>query len=135
MTAQLVRGINSPKPPVTERINMDDKIKRTRSVQVRLTEEEFDYLNYKFEISGLKSKSEFMRMMFFEGLVVKFSDDDMQFLMRQISGMTTNINQIATRVTSTEKIYAEDIEEIRQKQEEIWQQLRYLESQLQLVRQ
>ncbi|MBP3761849.1 MAG: plasmid mobilization relaxosome protein MobC [Ruminococcus sp.] len=135
MTAQLVRGINSPKPPVTERINMDDKIKRTRSVQVRLTEEEFDYLNYKFEISGLKSKSEFMRMMFFEGLVVKFSDDDMQFLMRQISGMTTNINQIATRVNSTEKIYAEDIEEIRQKQEEIWQQLRYLESQLQLVRQ
>ena len=135
MTAQLVRGINSPKTPVTERINMDDKIKRTRSVQVRLTEEEFDYLNHKFEISGLKSKSEFMRMMFFEGLVVKFSDDDMQFLMRQISGMTTNINQIATSVNSTDKVYAEDIEEIKQKQEEIWQQLRYLESQLQLVRQ
>jgi len=55
--------------------------------------------------------------------------------MRQISGMTTNINQIATRVDSTDKVYAEDIEEIRQKQEEIWQQLRYLESQLQLVRQ
>ena len=76
-----------------------------------------------------------MRMMFFEGLVVKFSDDDMQFLMRQISGVTNNVNQIATRVNSTDKIYANDIEEIRQKQEEIWQQLRYLESQLQLVRQ
>ena len=114
---------------------MKEKIKRTRSVQVRLTEEEFDYLNHKFELSGLKSKSEFMRMMFFEGLVVKFSDDDMQFLMRQISGVTNNVNQIATRVNSTDKIYANDIEEIRQKQEEIWQQLRYLESQLQLVRQ
>ena len=114
---------------------MRDKIKRTRSVQIRLTEEEFDYLNHKFEISGLKSKSEFMRMMFFEGLVVKFSSEDMQFLMRQISGMTTNINQIATRVNSTDKVYAEDIEEIKQQQEEIWQQLRYLESQLQLVRQ
>ncbi|MBR6384660.1 MAG: plasmid mobilization relaxosome protein MobC [Ruminococcus sp.] len=114
---------------------MKEKIKRTRSVQVRLTEEEFDYLNHKFELSGLKSKSEFMRMMFFEGLVVKFSDDDMQFLMRQISGVTNNVNQIATRVNSTDKIYANDIEEIRQKQEEIWQQLRYLESQLQLVKQ
>ena len=113
---------------------MDEKIKRTRSVQVRLTEEEFEYLNRKFEMSGLKSKSEFMRMMFFEGLVVKFNDDDMQFLMRQISGMTSNINQIATRVNSTDKIYAEDISEIKQKQEEIWQQLRYLESQLQLVK-
>ncbi|MCR5143205.1 MAG: relaxase/mobilization nuclease domain-containing protein [Ruminococcus sp.] len=34
---------------------MRDKIKRTRSVQVRLTEEEFDYLNHKFELSGLHS--------------------------------------------------------------------------------
>ncbi len=112
---------------------MKDKINRTRSVQVRLTVEEFDYLNRKFELSGLKSKSEFMRMLFFEGLIVKFSDDDMQFLMRQISGMTSNINQIATRVNSTDKVYA--IVEIRQKQEEIWQQLKYLESQLQLVQQ
>jgi len=114
---------------------MEEKIKRTRSVQVRLTEEEFDYLNHKYDMSGLKSKSEFMRMLFFEGLIVKFSDDDMQFLMRQISGMTSNINQIATRVNSTNKIYAEDMEEVKQKQEEIWQQLKYLESQLQLVRQ
>lgn len=114
---------------------MEDIIKRTRSVQVRLTEEEFDYLNHKYDMSGLKSKSEFMRMLFFEGLIVKFTDDDMQFLMRQISGMTSNINQIATRVNSTNKIYAEDMEEIKQKQEEIWQQLKYLESQLQLVQQ
>ena len=80
---------------------MRDKIKRTRSVQVRLTEEEFEYLNHKYDMSGLKSKSEFIRMLFFEGLIVKFSDDDMQFLMRQINGMTSNINQIATRVNST----------------------------------
>lgn len=114
---------------------MKDKIKRTKVVKTRMSEEELEYFNRKFEMSGLKSKSEFMRMMFFEGLVVKFSDDDMHFLMRQISGMTSNINQIATRVNSTNKIYANDIEEIRQKQEEIWQQLKYLESQLQLVRQ
>ena len=108
---------------------MRDKIKRTRSVQVRLTEEEFDYLNHKFELSGLKSKSEFIRMLFFEGLIVKFSDDDMQFLMRQISGMTSNINQIATRVNSTDKVPAEDIDQIRQRS------YGDLESQLQLVRQ
>ena len=47
----------------------------------------------------------------------------------------TATNQIATRVNSTDKVYADDIEEIKQKQEEIWQQLKYLESQLQLVQQ
>ena len=100
-----------------------------------MSDEELEYFNHKFELSGLKSKSEFMRLMFFEGMIIKFNDSDMAFLTRQISGMTSNINQIAARVNSTDKIYAEDIEEIRQKQEEIWQQLRYLESQLQLVRQ
>ena len=114
---------------------MKDKIKRTKVVKTRMSDEELEYFNHKFELSGLKSKSEFMRLMFFEGMIIKFNDSDMAFLTRQISGMTSNINQIAARVNSTNKIYADDIKEIRQKQEEIWQQLRYLESQLQLVRQ
>ena len=114
---------------------MKDKLQRKNVVKTRMSDEELEYFNRKFEMSGLKSKSEFMRLMFFEGMIVKFNDRDMEFLTRQISGMTSNINQIAARVNSTDKIYAEDIEEIRQKQEEIWQQLRYLESQLQLVRQ
>lgn len=114
---------------------MEDKLQRKNVVKTRMSDEELEYFNHKFELSGLKSKSEFMRLMFFEGMIIKFNDSDMAFLTRQISGMTSNINQIAARVNSTDKIYAEDIEEIRQKQEEIWQQLRYLESQLQLVRQ
>ena len=114
---------------------MKDKLQRKNVVKTRMSDEELEYFNRKFEISGLKSKSEFMRLMFFEGMIVKFNDSDMEFLTRQISGMTSNINQIAARVNSTNKIYADDIKEIRQKQEEIWQQLRYLESQLQLVRQ
>lgn len=114
---------------------MKDKLQRKNVVKTRMSDEELEYFNHKFELSGLKSKSEFMRLMFFEGMIIKFNDSDMAFLTRQISGMTSNINQIAARVNSTDKIYAEDIEEIRQKQEEIWQQLRYLESQLQLVRQ
>ena len=114
---------------------MKDKLQRKNVVKTRMSDEELEYFNRKFEMSGLKSKSEFMRLMFFEGMIVKFNDSDMEFLTRQISGMTSNINQIATRVNSTNKIYAEDIEEIKQKQEEIWQQLKYLESQLQLVRQ
>ena len=114
---------------------MKDKLQRKNVVKTRMSDEELEYFNHKFELSGLKSKSEFMRLMFFEGMIIKFNDSDMAFLTRQISGMTSNINQIAARVNSTDKIYAEDIEEIRQKQEEIWQQLRYFQSQLQLVRQ
>ena len=60
---------------------MKDKIKRTRSVQVRLTQEEYDFLEQKFRLSGYKSKSEFMRIAFFDTLIVKFSTEDMQELL------------------------------------------------------
>ena len=59
---------------------MKKKIKRSRSVQVRLTQEEYDFLEQKFKLSGYKSKSEFMRIAFFDTLVVKFSTEDMQEL-------------------------------------------------------
>lgn len=48
---------------------MKKKIKRTRSVQVRLTQEEYDFLEQKFKLSRYKSKSEFMRIAFFDTLV------------------------------------------------------------------
>ena len=61
---------------------MEEKIKRTRSVQVRLSQEEFDYLEQKFRLSGYKSKSEFMRIAFFETLIVKFNADELQEMLR-----------------------------------------------------
>ena len=66
---------------------MKDKIKRTRSVQVRLTQEEYDFLEQKFRLSGYKSKSEFMRIAFFDTLIVKFSTEDMQELLRLLSAV------------------------------------------------
>ena len=114
---------------------MKDKIKRTRSVQVRLTQEEYDFLEQKFRLSGYKSKSEFMRIAFFVTLIVKFSTEDMQELLRLVRGISNNVNQIAVRVNSTDKVYREDMDNIKDGVEKIWQQLRYFQSQLRSVQQ
>lgn len=113
---------------------MNEKIKRTRSVQVRLTQEEYDFLERKFQLSGYKSKSEFMRIAFFETLIVKFSTEDMQELLRLIRNISNNINQIAVRVNSTDKVYIDDMEQIKDGVEKIWQQLRFFRSQLQQLK-
>lgn len=109
---------------------MKDKIKRTRSVQVRLTQEEYDFLEQKFRLSGYKSKSEFMRIAFFDTLIVKFSTEDMQELLRLVRSISNNVNQIAVRVNSTNKIYVEDIVNIKEGQYKIWQLLNSLQSKL-----
>lgn len=109
---------------------MEEKIKRTRSVQVRLTQEEYDFIEEKYRLSGYKSKSEFMRIAFFDTLIVKFSSDDMQELLRLVRSISNNVNQIAIRVNSTDKVYVEDMNNIKDGVEKIWQQLRYFRSQL-----
>ena len=113
---------------------MQKKYNRTRSVQIRLTQEEFDLLEQKFLLSGYRSKSEFMRMAILETLIVQFNADEMQELLRLCRSIANNTNQIAVRVNGTGHLYAEDLKNIQDGVERIWQQLRYLQSQLQLLK-
>ena len=47
-----------------------------------------------------------------------------------IGSISNNVNQIAVRVNSTDKIYAEDIVNIKEGQDKIWQLLNSLQSKL-----
>ena len=97
-------------------------------MQIRLTQEEYDAIERKFRNSGLRSRSEFVRAMIFEVYIIHISEDELKKLNRLISNIASNINQVAVRVNSTNHIYADDIAEIKEGQDKIWQQLRFLQS-------
>ena len=99
-------------------------------MQIRLTEAEYEAINRKFHNSGLKSRSEFIRAMIFEGCIVHLDEEKLDKIYKLIGNISNNINQIAVRVNSTNKIYAEDIINIKEGQEKIWQQLNSLQSRL-----
>ena len=62
------------------------------------------------------------------------STEDMQELLKLVRSISNNVNQIAVRVNSTDKVYREDMDNIMDGVERIWQQLRYFQSQLQQVK-
>lgn len=97
-------------------------------MQIRLTQEEYDAIERKFRNSGLRSRSEFIRAMIFEGYIVHINEDELRKLNQLIYNIANNINQIAVRVNSTSNIYAEDIAEIKEGQNKIWQQLKFFQS-------
>ena len=101
-----------------------------RYMQIRLTEAEYEAIERKFKNSGLRSRSEFIRAMIFEGYVVHFNEDEFSKIYRLIGNISNNINQIAVRVNSTNKVYAEDFANIREGQDKIWQLLNSLQSKL-----
>lgn len=103
-------------------------------MQIRLTQEEYEAIERKFQNSGLKSRSEFIRTLIFEGIIVHISEDELRKIYRLVNNIAGNINQIAVRVNSTGKIYDEDIAEIKEGLQKIWQPLRYFQSQLQKLK-
>lgn len=103
-------------------------------MQIRLTQEEYEAIERKFQNSGLKSRSEFIRTLIFEGHIVQFSEDELRKIYRLVNNIAGNINQITVRVNSTGNVYAEDIAEIKEGLQKIWQPLRYFQSQLQKLK-
>ena len=111
----------------------DDSRKIT--IKFRVNDEENKLLEEKFLMSKCRSKSQFMRAMIFKGFIIKFDDKKLKNISRNISGIASNINQIAVRVNSTGNIYAEDILEIQRDINELWRQQRYFQYELQKFQQ
>ena len=109
---------------------MKDEKKRTLYLKVRVSPEEMAAIKKKFENSGMSNLSEFVRDMIFEGYIVHFDEEKFDKIYKLIGSISNNVNQIAVRVNSTDKIYAEDIVNIKEGQDKIWQLLNSLQSKL-----
>ena len=94
---------------------MSSKTKRTHSIQVRLSDEEYEAFNRKFTASGMKSRSDFCRHMIFKGYIVKFNDDELKELLKLARSIYNNFNQVAVRANSGGKVYPEDMITILEK--------------------
>lgn len=125
----LARG--TPLEPRTKEMRKIAEIEpHNRYMQIRLTEAEYEAIERKFRNSGLRSRSEFIRAMIFEGYIINFDEEKFDKIYRLVGSIANNINQIAVRVNSTNKVYAEDIVNIKEGQDKIWQLLNSLQSKL-----
>ncbi len=109
---------------------MKDENKRELYLKVRVSQAEMDAIRKKFENSGMSSLSGFVRAMIFEGYIVQFSESEQKELVRLAGSIANNVNQIAVRVNSTGKVYDNDLKEIKDGVDRLWQPLMYFQSQL-----
>ena len=129
------QGIKSPETPIWKKeviktSRKSEKDSRKKFVKFRVSNEEYNAIERKFKNSGLKSRSDFIRTMIFEGHIVHLNQTELQEIYRLVSTIANNVNQIAVRVNSTGKIYAEDIAQIQEGINQIWQRLNFLQSKL-----
>ena len=97
--------------------------KRDLYLKVRVSQEEMDAIKRKFQNSGIDTLSGFVCAMIFEGYIVQMDGNELWQIHKLASNIASSINQIAVRVNSTSKIYDNDIAEIKDGLNRLWQPL------------
>ncbi len=103
---------------------------RPYSVHIMVTEEEKELIEEKRKLAGFSNTGAYMRKIAIDGQIFKLDNAPLKVVSSQMTGIATNINQIAKRVNSTNTIYDDDIKEIKEMTNEIWLSLKSILSKL-----
>ena len=98
---------------------------------IRLTESEAEILEKRFSLSGMSSVSAYLRQQVVNGIYLEYDHEELKKIRQAVMRVANNINQIAHRVNATSRIYEQELYELQEGVTEIWQQLQFIQSELQ----
>ena len=111
------------------------KRERNIPIQFYLNDEEQLILDKKFELSGMKSKSAFLRKLILYGFVYDVDYSYLRKYNEELGRISSNLNQITKRINSTEHIYKEDIDEVKELMNQVWHTQKSMLSKQPLIKQ
>ena len=96
---------------------------RKRNIRMKfwVTEEEKRLIDEKMSQLPTKKYGAYLRKMAIDGYIIQVDTTDIKEMTRALSAIGRNINQIAKRVNAGGPTYQADMEEIRERLEQIWQ--------------
>jgi len=106
---------------------------RKRGIQMKfwVTEEEKTLIEEKMKLLPTQRYGAYLRKMAIDGYIIYTDTADIKEMNKALSAIGRNINQIAKRLNVGRAAYEADIQEIKERLDEIWQlQRRILLSQL-----
>lgn len=93
---------------------------RTNRNELHLNDDEQYILDEKFRLSGMKSKSAFLRKLILYGYVYDVDYSYIRNYNTELGRISSSLNQIAKRINSTNHIYQEDMDEVKELMNEVW---------------
>ena len=103
-----------------------EKEKRLIKHTFKTTEAEAETIRRKMKSLGIRNESAYMRAMALNGYILKLDLPQIREMLRLLRNMTNNLNQIARRLNAQGQMYDTEMEEMLQKQDELWQMMRKL---------
>ena len=84
------------------------------------TEAEDEVIQKKMKLFGIRNKSTFFRAMILNGYMLKLDLPEIRETIRLLKNLTNNVNQMAKSLHEQGSIYETEIDDIRQRVDEIW---------------
>ena len=96
---------------------------RKRNIQMKfwVTEEEKRLIDEKMAQLPTRRYGAYLRKMAIDGYIIQVDTRDIKEMNKLLSAIGRNINQIAKRVNAGGPTYQADMEEIRERLDQIWQ--------------
>ena len=105
---------------------------RKRNIQIKfyVTAEEKRLIDEKLSQLPAKRMGAYLRKMAIDGYIINLDTAYIKTFTGELAAIGRNINQIAKRVNAGDSLYQADIQEIRERLDEIWQLQRRILSSL-----
>ena len=86
-----------------------------------VTQEERNLIENKMKQLHTTKIGAYLRKMAIDGYIIYRDDTEIKNMNKQLQAIGRNINQIARKLNSTGNIYKEDIAELKERLDDIWQ--------------
>lgn len=111
------------------------KRERKIPVQIYLSEDEDYILTQKQKLSGMKSKSAFLRHLILYGFVYDVDYSELREYNAALAKIGNNLNQIAKRMNATGNVYQADVNEVKELMQKVWHTQKSMLSRQPLIKQ
>ncbi len=93
---------------------------RKNELKIYLSDNEQYILEQKVKISGMKSKSAFLRRLILYGFVYDIDYSYLRDYNAALGKIGGNLNQIAKRMNATGNVYKSDVAEVKELMKKVW---------------
>ena len=112
--------------PKRERILLPPERKRDKQLKMWVSQEELDMIHEKMADFGTRHMGAFIRKLVIDGYVIKLEIPELKEIIRLLSPIGNNVNQMARRLNADGSIYQQDIDEVETQLEQNYKMLRRL---------
>lgn len=97
---------------------------RTKRIHFLVSPAEENQIHMKMSELGIRNRNAYLRKMALDGYCIKLDLQDVKELVSLLRRCSNNLNQYAKRANETGSIYAADVNDLQERLEEIWTEMK-----------